>query len=423
MNLLLFFVSSIFSFIFYFFYTRSLWKDVFLNDTFVQSNINSLTGNLFIESFLFLVIWVVLYLSFSSLDSIKDVEGAKKLEFKDMTWFVVNFFKKYLYYIGFFLFYFSIYLILSELWVNFSYFVFIVSFFIFCLFFLANKFHLFRDFIKVNTILFSLVYIFFYVYNFLLGTVSFIEIDFINSFLILIFFVLTIYSDTFLLKKPFSDESLTLYFFTYLFLFVSFYFYIVLGDITFVFSLLWLLFSLFCFYGVPKLELFKNSVIPLRYFSLIFSYIGIVFCLIYLQSHEIRLIMLLILLFSAFFNFEVHRKFNNFVSLSFSFLAFWFFVFLLYFHYLGSVLGADIPLLGYTFFLSLLSIFTPIFYDSRDIIEHYFYHTYSYILNIVGVVYFFVFNWFDIFTFWIILFIESGFVFFSYYKINSLKTK
>ena len=423
MNFLLFFVSITFSSIFYYFYTKSIGKDLLFHDTGDVSNYLSLSGNLFIEFFLFLTLGVILYLIFSSFDTIKQVNGAKKVTLKDMTSLVVSFFKKYLYYIGFFFFYLSIYIILSQLHVSFSYFVFIVSTVIFFLFFLANKFYLFRDFIKVNTILFSMVYIFYYIYSFLFGKVLFIEIDFINSFLILIFFILTIYSDNFLLKKPFSDKALTLYFFIYLFLFSSFYLFFISGNLSFTFALLGFIFSLFCFYLVPKLELFKYSIIPLRYFSLIFSYTGIIFSIIYGQSNGFWIITLFILFFSLLFNFSVHRKFINFVSLVMSFLSFWIFAFTFYFEYVSHIFPAPLNLLFYTFSISIWAILTPLTYKSNDIVEHYFFHTFSYIFNIVGVVYFFILNWFDIFTFWVILLVESAFVFFSYYKINSLKSK
>lgn len=283
--------------------------------------------------------------------------------------------------------------------VNFSYFVFIVSTLIFFMFFIANKFYIFRDFIKVNTILFSIVYIGNYIYSFITQDVNFIEIDFINSFLILVFFILTIYSDNFLLKKPHSDKALTIYFFVYFFLFVAFYLYLLLSSLSITFAFLGFVFSLFCFFGVPRIGLFENSVIPLRILSLVFSYIGIIFSVLHGYMYGWSLFLILILFFSSYFNIYVHRLYANFVSLSFGLFSAVMCIFQVFFLYLSSFFFTSEPFIVYTFVWSLLIVISPMMWQSKDIIEHYFFHIFSYITNITGVVYFFLLSGFDIFTF------------------------
>lgn len=422
MNYLLFWVCSIFAFIFHFFHTRSIGKDIFFDD-FPQGKLDVFISsqNLFIASISFLFLWMALYIIFSQFDQEKKEQPVPKLSFWDIKNILWAFFKKYLYYAGFIFFYLSIYIILHQFWVSFSYCIFIISIIIFWLFFAASNFYIFRDFIKVNTILFSIYYIADYILNFSLGQVTFIEIDFINSFLVLVFFVLTIYSDNFLLKKPHSDTPLVVYFFVYLFLFVSFYSYIVFWSVHFTFAVLWFLFSVFCYYIAPDFILFKNATIALRYLSLFFSYISILSSVSYHLLKSFHLVIIVLLLTWAYFNFDIHKKYSNFVSLWFSFLAFWWAVFSIFFEFVFPSFINPQTILVLSFIFAILAILFPIFSKSKEIMEHYFFHIFSYLINFFWVCAFFYFNWFDILAFWVILFIESIFVFFSYYKINSLR--
>lgn len=66
MSFLLFFISFVFSFIFYIFYCISEKKDIFLNEKMNSFSIISLSWDLLIESFLFFLIWLILLYSFSS---------------------------------------------------------------------------------------------------------------------------------------------------------------------------------------------------------------------------------------------------------------------------------------------------------------------------------------------------------------------
>lgn len=422
MNFLLFFVCGIYAVIFHFFYTKSIGKDFFLNPSTLQSNYFSLSGNILIETLFFLVLGAVLYIVFSDFSSSSD-EAETHITFEDVKNFLKKFFKKYLYYVGFFLFYFSLFLIFRELGFTFSYIILLVNFVIFSMFFLSSKFYIFRDFIKVNTILFSLFYISKYIYSFITWQIAFIEIDFINSFFVLIFFILTIYSDNFILKKKHSDTAITTYFFIYLFLFVSFYFYLVFSSLTLTLAFMSFVFSFVCYFLAPKLELFHDSIIPLRYLSLVFSYTGIGATVWYGYKHWFSMFPLVILLFSSYFNFFIHRKYFNLISLGWCFAAIGYFAFYLYMIFVSSTLWLWQYMVSYFFIVSALVILVPITYKSKEIMEYYMYHIFSYIFNIVWVVYYFLLSWFDIFHFWVILLIESVFVFFSYYQINLLKKK
>ncbi len=65
MKFLLFFVSGIFSFIFYIFYCLSIWKDIFLNTIFNSVYLNSFSWSLLIESVIFFLIGIFFVIIFS----------------------------------------------------------------------------------------------------------------------------------------------------------------------------------------------------------------------------------------------------------------------------------------------------------------------------------------------------------------------
>ncbi|MCD5385260.1 hypothetical protein LRZ95_01180 [Candidatus Gracilibacteria bacterium] len=65
MKFLLFFISIVFSFIFYIFYGLSVGKDIFGKDIYNQVNLYSISGNLLIESFIFFLIGIIFLYYFS----------------------------------------------------------------------------------------------------------------------------------------------------------------------------------------------------------------------------------------------------------------------------------------------------------------------------------------------------------------------
>ena len=92
MNYLLFFITSIFSFIFYVFYKLNNWEDIFWNQLFQTKNFLSLSWNLLIESFLFLLIAFLLFFYFSNnvfsklFFSKKVEEKLEQEELEDFLW-------------------------------------------------------------------------------------------------------------------------------------------------------------------------------------------------------------------------------------------------------------------------------------------------------------------------------------------------
>jgi len=81
MRLLLFFISFLFSFIFYIFHSLSLWLNIFWENIYNKSEFNSLSWNLLIESFIFFLIWMLFVFYFSPLNWEKSLLVNKKRVF------------------------------------------------------------------------------------------------------------------------------------------------------------------------------------------------------------------------------------------------------------------------------------------------------------------------------------------------------
>jgi len=97
MRLLLFFVSFIFSFIFYNFYLLSNWLNIFWDSTFYNLEVKSIFWNLLIESVFFIMIWIIFILSFTSYD-----EKNKWLDYKKIIYMIFYIFLLFPFYFKFF---------------------------------------------------------------------------------------------------------------------------------------------------------------------------------------------------------------------------------------------------------------------------------------------------------------------------------
>jgi len=85
MKFLLFFISLVFSIIFYIFYNLSIWKDIFWNEISNSVKLVSISNNLLIESFIFFIIWIVFLYKFSDFrkkSEVKIINDSKILNYK-----------------------------------------------------------------------------------------------------------------------------------------------------------------------------------------------------------------------------------------------------------------------------------------------------------------------------------------------------
>lgn len=422
MKFLLTTISLLFWYIFYFFSSiNSKWiniisskkESIYYLDSFFDLKITSLV---------FFWLWALFFLYFSDFSRLKIWDNIK-IDYRQIPSNIVKFCKNYLYYIWFILFYFALYFILKDFtFFQPSLFIFVLNLVIIILFFITNRFFIFKDFIKINTILFSLYYIFYYIYYSYLLINLFTPLDLLNQISVLSFFLLTIYNDKRLLNKDFADSSLIFYFFVYIFWFL--YFYLKwFSQSSYLVSLIWFFLSFFIYNFLVKISFFSKNVITLKYLSIIFLYISSIFSIFFSIKYWVSFLILFILFYSFLFNFRIHNRYQNYISLFFSLSSIFFlfyYIFFKYFYIEKSIINLSL-FLWLFLLISFLTILFTYFYKIRYFWDYYFYSIFSYIINIFTVSFFFYKSSFDFFTFWVILLFESMFIFLSYYRFKTIK--
>ena len=344
-----------------------------------------------------------------------DIESAKKA--------LVGFFQNNLYYIGFILLYMAAYFLIGPfVWYDFSYLIFIISFLILILFFISEKFSLFRDLIKINIILFSLYYIILFIYSFISQSYSFWIIDFLNQIFILSFFILGIYNDKTLLAKNTSDNGLIWYGLSYSLLFFVFY----LSKAGFS-PLLWFIYigsiaSVLLKYFTINFAILSGNKPIIKYLSLFFWYIALLSALLYFSIYSFHILVFGCLLYLIYDNIIIHINYQNYVSLLLGLAAGCYLYFYFYSHNLIHYEIGGYVLLCWSFLLYFGFILGWYVYRFSYPRDYYFIYIPIYILSIVSSIYFLAVYKFELFNFWVILFLEAILTFLIYYKFNNLKT-
>jgi hypothetical protein len=446
MNLLIFLISIIFYLVFYFFYIVNNNKNIF-NYTFSSWDIyfSSLSWSLIIEAIGFVILWIVFFIYFSDFSlkrkiylwnkNIKIKENndnlSKKyfLDRKKITSFLSIFFKEYLYYIWFISFYLSIFIIFKSFDIsNFSYVIMFINILVLIAFFLTGKFFIFRDFIKINTIIFSIYYVFIYLFYFATQNLWFFAIDIMNSIFILILFLLTFYDNKNGINKKEIDKPLLFYFFLYIFLFLSYIVWVFINKYSFPINIYLIIFysslvlNIFMYFYLSKIKLFKKNKIFIRVISFLFWYVSSIFAMMYLIEYWLNFKILFFLVYLIIFNFFIHNKFENYISFLFSNLLI---TFIIYFWYLYMYYIEDDGLIFIilSIFMSLETIIFTYFYKFKYDFDYYFLHIYSYFVNIISIVMYLILFKIDLFVLGIIFFIESIYIFLSYYRLKQIKNK
>ena len=154
-----------------------------------------------------------------------------------------------------------------------------------------------------------------------------------------------------------------------------------------------------------------------------FLYISCIFGIIFTSlENNINIFIFLILAYGVAFNFDVHKRFQNYVSLCFSFIWSFFLTYFLFFRYFYTWTHKEIVFVSIFLLIAFWVIVYTYMKPMKHIQDYYFFHIFSYLINIFWVISFFVLVDFHILYLWIILLLESIFIFMSYYKLNSLKT-
>lgn len=207
MKFLLFFVSFIFSSIFYSFYNLSRWKNFFWDNISNLVEFSSLSNNLLIESFTFLFIWIVFLYFFSGFSG----------KWESKLW---NYKIEILYFLYYIVFIFYLYFVSKWIW-------------------------------------------------------------FVNIVLVIIF----ILSDT-------------------------------------------------LFNHISNLKKLANYKLEFRYVWLILNYVSSFLAMFLININWLNFVAIYILIFNIYFNFLIHKKYINYISLMVSIIILLFFIYRLYFYLL-----------------------------------------------------------------------------------------
>lgn len=334
----------------------------------------------------------------------------------------VSFIQWNLYYIGFIFLYTALYFIIGPLvGYDFWYFIFILSFLILVLFFVSEKFSLFRDLIKINTILFSLYYIISYVVIFVTGNNFFSLLDLLNQIFILAFFILNIYNDKTLLKNKVNDNTLIAYASVYLLLFLVFYISKIWIGVWFSMSLIAAFLSIILKNFITQVKFFSGNEFILKVLSIIFWYIALLCAIMYFMYYWFSIIVFLIGVYFIIDNIVIHNNYQNYSSLFCALTWIIFFYFYLYFNFLQAyeIDGYIFLLYGYMlYFWAIILWYIQKFYYDYD---YYFIYSFFYLASTISMLYFLFSFRFELFDFWVMLLLQSIITFMVYYQFNRLK--
>jgi hypothetical protein len=219
---------------------------------------------------------------------------------------------------------------------------------------------------------------------------------------------------------------LLFYFFLYIFLLLSYIVWFFISKQYFNLHLLSIVFysSLFLnvlmYFYLSKVDFFKENKVFIRIISFLFWYIASIILVVYYTFYGLDIKMLFLSVYLIVFNFSIHRKFENYISFFFSlFLV----TFIIYFFYckLFYIWDDGLVFLILSLFLSFKAIILTYFYKFKYSFDYYFFHIYSYIINIVSITIYLILFKIDLFTLGIILFVESIYIFLSYYRLKQIK--
>lgn len=445
-------ISFLYSFIFYLFYLYSNWKNFYffeflnnnqinhysLRDPIIYSvdfkehpYIQSIFWNLIIETVFFILVWIMFFLYFSP--SVKKEEKKvsiknellikySQINFKEI---FMKFLNKFSYYIGFILFYISLYFVSLWLEIKFLNFILILNILVILWFFLSKFNDFARIFLRINSIIFSFLYIFLYLYIFFTNNNFFSIVELFNSILIIFSFLILLYFNKKNILKNKYDNIILTHFIIYLFFVFLFYtnYYLFESDLFFSLIIQSSIFWVLLFEFLPKNKYLINNKLILKYIWILFSYLSTVLSFIFILI-DFNKIVFLLLIFYIFYNYYIHFKYVNYIS-------FFLFIFGLYFiivyslNYFFGILYNTLIFLIFSIAFSYFLILFTYLKNFKILFDIYFLHFFSYFINIISILVF-IFTNFSNLTFTYIgflLFFESLYFFISYNRLynNDLK--
>jgi len=417
MKILLLLLGLCFFFIFYFFYNKTDVESSFFYNIFLEANLY-----VFVAFALIFYIWTQENVSSHELDEENQEDKISFFHiFDDFSFkiFVMNIFEKYIYIIAIILFYISSSLFLHVFFENIKI-EWIFMFFnilVLSLYFLEEKFQVFQDFLRVNTSVISLYYILFHIFYIFSSSLQFSYVDMVNIAIVWLLFYIFLQSTRW---KKYKAEFYS-YILIFLLLEIMVFCKYVFGEVYYVLLLLSALFS-FVFL-IYTSEISQKINLPKKYiriWGLFLSYIFIIFSSKYLLVHEIWwLIITPILLSSTYILYMFHRIFQNYISLFFSLFSGLIFSLIIYWYMFSDMYTQYIGIYLLCFSGLYLIIYQCIESTQKwdTAYDSYFFHVFSFIVNLVWCLLFVVFRDISILSLSLLLMGESIYLFYSYYTL------
>ncbi|EKE29129.1 MAG: hypothetical protein ACD_2C00221G0011 [uncultured bacterium (gcode 4)] len=374
-----------------------------------------------IESIFFLATWIIMFFYFSPLyfwkKSSKPSLLSKMKISKDTLKKTIPLFQRTAYLIAFLIFYISLYWISYSFWWDlFPYFILILSLLLILLFFILikKKKPVIHMIYRSNFLVFSFLYIILFTKK-LVYSETIDDIFIINSSLSLFWLATTIIFDN--LMDKIKKNWYYSYFLTYLNIFLLFYIrYYFKIPYELLFSYLFFILWVFYFEFISKIRIFKKFDLNSKYYWLFLNYIVCIIAFSYLFIYPNFWHFVLILFWGLIFNYSVHVRYKNYISLSVTILS----IILLY-------VKNFMPLDPSDFLICLMIIYVlpwvfvgySFIFDNKHEYDNYFIHFSGIIFSLVSIIAYFVISHdFQILHISIIFLLQSMLLFGSFAKLK-----
>lgn len=384
---------------------------------FFQIPLNSLFPSILFSIFLFIFFAVFFLFSFSDYSHKLFAETSIQIFEKRDAWYYKKLFKtvliQYSHYISYVFFYIWAYIVTQFFpWSYFSYSLLGINIFVILFFLSFKKLSFALDFLRINQIIFSLIYVWSYIYILFSGNNFFGFIDFVNSFIIILSFLLILKVSPVLVWDKFFIAN----FYLYIYFFIMFY-------LSFMFESNYMFFTITNIgLSVIFLYLSESSYLDIlhtpsvRASALLLWYLGIWVGLFYLMFHEQNMFIYMMIIIWTISNFLFHKKYQNYISFFCAIVAF---SLLLFIPSFWNINGAYNYI--FIFFLSYFLILYTYFFENMHSYDSFFIHCMSYIYNFIGIGFFLVFYSPSHLQIAILMFFEFLYFFCSYYKLTEQK--
>lgn len=418
MKFLLFFLGIIFFFIFFLFSKIEVSSSIF--------------SSLFIEAHIYIALAIVSIMTLTGISfwknkKIGNDDESVEIESKDILperqeilEYIRVFFGKYIYYIWTLLFYLWLMLIFKSIvWdIRVPQILLFFNIIVLSLYFFENKFPLFQDLIRVNTVIVSLYYI---ARNILFLSVwgpEFLVADLINIFLVIVLFVLFFVSS----QKKSYIPTLASYFLVFIFLELSVVMKVLGSETIITMSFLSFIIGLITLIFTREIaHIWAISKTLVRVWGLCFSYMFLTLAWFHIFSESFMAgLFTLFVWISSYLLYSFHLHFQNYISFFFSSIGVSLIAFSLYMFLIPEAYEYDnmfyVAFILSFLFLSWEKIIWVIYFYDR-----YFFRIFSLLVNIVWLFCFFFFIDISILKIWVLLLGESVYFLYSYYSLKSIK--